>query len=90
MGNSQDYQLGDRVRVDDRRFPAFWANGATGTIGCHPAVNKVVDLVPTARGPQPFYWVEFDKPRLDDEEDGPHAGYSIICHALWALEKHKP
>ena len=87
MSTVHDFQLGDRVRVDDHRFPDFWANGATGTVRCHPAVNKVVDMVPTLRGPQPFYWVEFDEPRLDEEGDGPYGAYSIICHALWPLEK---
>ena len=87
MGNTRDFQLGDRVRIDDGRFPDFWANGATGTVRCHPAVNKVVDLVPTLRGPQPFYWVEFDEPRLDGDGDGPYEACSIICHALWPLEQ---
>lgn len=86
MGNTRDFELGDRVRIDDHRFPDFWANGATGTVSVHPVVNEVVDFVKSLRGPQAFYWVALDEPRMDGDGDGPYGECSVICHALWPLE----
>lgn len=86
MGNTRDYQLGDRVRIDDHRFPDFWANGAVGTIRCHPAIDELVDMVSGLHGPVKFYWVELDTPCDDAESDEPCGALSVICHALWPAD----
>ena len=94
------YQLGNRVRVDDRRFPEFWANGATGTVVEPPPVIRSfaggweghVRLVPNAGGTQASYayWVKLDEPRRDSDGDGPYADAELPELALWPLEGSRP
>ena len=66
---------GDRVVVNNRNFPSFWANGATGTVSEHPLAKGRSGrprIVSTVRKLEPYYWVVLDKPRLDGDGDGPY------------------
>ena len=86
-------RVGDRVRIQDARFPTFWAHGATGTIDAPPAVVLAladgwaghVRTVPTTSGPQPYYWVLLDAPRRDGDGDGPYHEAEIAGSALHVL-----
>ena len=69
------FRKGDRVRVNNVRYPSFWANGALGTVLRHPGSGDPSDIyriVPTVLGPEPYYWIELDEPRIDDDGDGPY------------------
>jgi hypothetical protein len=78
------------VRVEEVRFPTFWANGATGTIDVPPAgVLSLADgwrghirTVNTTAGPMPYYWVLLDEPRHDGDGDGPYQEAEIAGEAL--------
>ena len=87
------FQPGDRVRVEDPLFPTFWANGSRGTVSEPPGYlldfadgwSGHVRTVPTTSGPQPYYWVMLDEPRLDGDGDGPYAEAEIAGRSLHRL-----
>jgi hypothetical protein len=68
------------VLVNDPRFPAFWANGAVGTVADPPfQVVTIAEgwagnvrMVRTVRGLEPYHWVVLDEPRVDGDGDGPY------------------
>lgn len=83
-------RVGDRVRIQDMRFPGFWANGATGTIAVPPATVRAladgwtghVRIVLTTSGPQAYYWVQLDEARRDGDGDGRYGEAEIAGAAL--------
>ncbi|MDB4906233.1 MAG: hypothetical protein JWO05_1017 [Gemmatimonadetes bacterium] len=93
MPHSPRFSLGARVRIEDPRFPKFWANGAQGTISAPP--GAVIDLaggwtghvrmVNTVAGLQPYYWVVLDEARIDGDGDGPYHEAEIAEAALRAI-----
>ena len=88
--SERKFQVGDRVRVLDSRFPDYWANGATGVIGIpSETIQQLaggwhghVRLVSTVDGMRPFYWVVLDEPRHDADGDGPYTEAEIDERAL--------
>jgi hypothetical protein len=69
----------------------FWAKGATGTI--NPPPREVTELFglweegissieKSALGEHRVYWVWFDKPQRDAEDDGPYRAGQIWETAL--------
>ena len=82
-----DFSTKDRVRIS----PDYhWAKNVVGTI-CDPP-ESVVRLtsdwkgcrraVESKRGPLTFYWVEFDSPQFDADQDGPYAAGEIDSRFL--------
>ena len=93
MRNVPQFTIGDRVRIEDPRFPDFWANGAVGSIAEPPTVIRDlsggwtghVRSVRTTSGLQSYYWVEFDDERRDADGDGPYREAEIAAAALHLL-----
>ena len=82
------FVVGDRVRISNE---FFWAAGATGTItkvpGAVTAIGGTWDEELTreetsALGTHTVYWVSFDKPQYDAEDDGPYKAGCIWEEAL--------
>lgn len=85
------FSSGDRVRVSQ---DFFWAKGATGTISAPPdtvtSVSGPWDAGLTrheksALGTHTVYWVWFDEPQFDADDDGPYGGGQIWESALSLL-----
>jgi hypothetical protein len=96
MKDVTPYRVGDRVMVDDRDFPTFWANGATGTVAEPPAVilaladgwSGHVRMVGTTKGLRPYHWVVLDEPRRDSDGDGPYREAEIAASSLQPAGEH--
>jgi hypothetical protein len=96
MKEAPPFRVGDRVIVEDRDYPTFWANGVTGTIGS--PLSAVLDLadgwtghtrmVRTTSGERPYHWVVLDEPRLDGDGDGPYGEAEIAAASLRLLAVH--
>jgi hypothetical protein len=80
--NQEHFEKGARVSVSPEYH---WAKGAKGTVGIPPevvrriagnwqGVRREVDAV---RGPITFYWIYFDTPQPDLDDDGPFVGAEI-------------
>ncbi len=85
---SSTFQVGDRVRVNNKRYPSFWANGALGTVVRHLSPedpSRIFRMVPTVRGPEPYYWVELDEPRIDGDGDGPYESAEFAASWLESI-----
>ena len=92
------FSPGDRVRISPNYH---WAQGAVGTVdlppetarqlvqdqapwnGCHRYVKGAQSLIE-------FYWVWFDEPQMDVDEDGPYKGGEIEADALELLVEKTP
>jgi hypothetical protein len=69
--------IGKRVRISANYS---WAQGATGIISTPPDViysrNEWVEgcyrELETPRGRKRFYWIKFDHPHFDADDDGPY------------------
>jgi len=91
------FQVGDRVLIDEREFPTFWANGATGTVANPPGpVLALADgwsghvrTVPTVKGPRAYHWVVLDEPRRDSNGDGPYHEAEVAVASLRPLVDHQ-
>ncbi len=53
----KEFKLGDRVRIS---FEGGWKNSFPGIVCGGP------DPVQTVKGPEYFYWVQFDEPQEDN------------------------
>jgi hypothetical protein len=66
----QNLAIGSRVLVSARC--AGWRNDFHGVICGGP------EPVETIRGPDYFYWVQFDSPQHDVSEDGPYYKAQVL------------
>jgi hypothetical protein len=87
--SARSFEAGDRVLVNNEKYPDFWANGATGVVTAPPQAVKsladgwsgIVRSVRTVRGVEPYYWVVLDEARLDGDGDGPYGEAELA--AAW-------
>jgi hypothetical protein len=85
--------VGDRVRISN---DFFWACGATGTIAIVPQAVTTISgerkegltrEETSALGTHTVYWVIFDEPQYDAEEDGPYQAGFIWEESLTLLTR---
>jgi hypothetical protein len=87
------FVVGDRVRIS---VEFFWARGASGTIA--RPLQTVTGISgeweggltreeTSALGTHTVYWINFDEPQYDADEDGPYRAGSIWEEALTLLTR---
>ncbi len=86
-GNGKLFSAGTRVTISEEHG---WAKGAEGTITEPPSVVRkragnwrgLSRCLQTSKGAEINYWVYFDQPQDDIEEDGPFIGGEINSRYL--------
>jgi hypothetical protein len=82
------FSLNARVQVSQHYH---WAQGATGIIldppksareVARPKWDGITRTVQSLKGPQVFYWVQFDQLQKDADGDGPYNAGEIAETAL--------
>lgn len=82
-----ELRVGARVRV--RRDPQFgpgpWPAEATGILVAGPD-GAPFCMVDTHRGPKRTFWVRFDEPQFDADDDGPYESSQVLETYLERLD----
>jgi hypothetical protein len=77
------FSVGDRVRtVRGGLLPGPWAPGATGTVA--QVVEEEEEEEEAQRRGRTAYLVDFDRPQLDSDGDGPYSASEIDAKYLRA------
>lgn len=86
------FALGTRVRVrrDPEHGPGPWPDEPTGSIIASPHDATPFSWAATTSGPELQYWVSFDVPQRDAEDDGPYTSALVLARYLERLTESRP
>lgn len=74
-----------RVRKDPQFGPGPWPAEPPGVLVAGPD-GAPFCMVDTQRGPQRSFWVRFDEPQFDADDDGPYEQSQVLETYLEPLE----